>query len=57
VILKRNGIDWIGLTNKLKRGFYQCRVEYHLKWKGLGEERVEIDRNEDTDQPLYVIAE
>jgi hypothetical protein len=36
---------------------YQCKFVYHLKWNGLGEERVVIDKDEGTGQPLYVIAE
>ena len=57
VILTRNRREWIGLTDKLKRGMYQCKFVFHLKWKGLGEEVVVIDRDKGTDQPLYVIAE
>ena len=37
VILTESGYVWIGLTDKLKKGMYECKVVYHLKWKGLGE--------------------
>ena len=55
--LIENGRYWIGLTDKLMRGMYQCKIVYDLKWKGLGEERVSIDSEKETGQPLYVIAE
>ena len=56
VFLSENGDYWLGLTGMLMRGMYRCKIVYHLKWKGLGEERVLIDRHEETDQPLFVIA-
>jgi hypothetical protein len=57
VYLIQNGNCWLGLTHKLKRGMYRCKIVYNLKWERLGEERVVIDRHEETDQPLFVIAE
>ena len=36
---------------------YQCKVVYKLKWKGLGEEAIVIDREKETGQSLFVIAE
>ena len=35
---------------------YQCKIVYKLKFKGLGEEIVTIDKDE-KGQPLFVIAE
>ena len=48
VYLSEAGKVWVGLTDKLKRGMYRCKVVYHLKWRGLGEEKVVIDSEEGT---------
>jgi hypothetical protein len=56
VYLSEAGNCWIGLTDKLKRGIYRCKIVYNIKWIGLGEETVTIDKEEETDQPLFVIA-
>ena len=56
VYLLEAGKVWIGLTDQLKRGMYRCKVVYHLKWRGLGEEKVVIESEEGTGQPLFVIA-
>jgi hypothetical protein len=36
---------------------YECKIAYLLKWKELGEEHVVIDKDEELDQALFVIAE
>ena len=56
VHLSEAGKVWVGLTDRLKRGMYRCKVVFKLKWKGLGEEIVQIDKDE-LEQPLFVIAE
>jgi hypothetical protein len=57
VNLTRNGREWIGKTIRLKRGSYKCTLEYLLKWNGLGEERVPVDKDESTGQAIIVLAE
>lgn len=50
------GNVWIGITHELKRGKYRCKIVYKLKFKGLGEEIVTIEKDE-VGQPIFVIAE
>ena len=46
VNLTRNGLEWIGKTDRLKIGMYACKLVYFLKWQGLGEELVKIDKDQ-----------
>jgi hypothetical protein len=42
------GNFWIELTDKLKRGKYQCKIVYQLKKDGLGYQKVVIDKDSKT---------